>query len=58
MRCDWCHGQTFVDGYPCTHCFAGEVNCCEGEVCQPELDEPEQLDLIDLIEALSGEQSI
>lgn len=30
MRCEWCNGRMFIDGFPCTHCLGGETNCCDG----------------------------
>lgn len=34
MRCEWCHGRMFRDGFPCTHCMGGITNCCDGVYCE------------------------
>jgi hypothetical protein len=45
VRCDVCRNSDVpgmircspADPYmPCPACLNGEVNCCDGEVCQPE----------------------
>lgn len=34
MRCEWCNGRMFRDGFPCTHCMGGITNCCDGVYCE------------------------